>query len=147
MSTHTEHEHGAGQGHGVHQEEDRISTPAIIGVGVASLVVFLVASVVTGRYWQARGEASGPPVIPAEVGQNKIAMLEQQMFSSTRPFRGEWQRVAQLERLSSYGWVDQPAGIAHLPITDAMSLVVQGVRPMPVVPPEVPSLAPPGGQP
>jgi hypothetical protein len=147
MSTHTEHDHGAGHGHGVRQEEDRISTPAIIGVGVASLIVFIVASLVTGRYWHARGEANGPPVIPPEVGQNKIGMVEQQMFTSTRPFRGERRRAAQLERLSSYGWVDQSAGIAHLPITDAMSLVAHGVRPMPVVPPEVPSLAPPGGQP
>lgn len=147
MSTHDTHGAGSHGDHGVRQEEDRISTVAVVGVGVASLVVFTVASLVVARYWHGRVEAN-PVVIPAEVGQNKIGMVEQQMFGSTVPFRGERQRTAQLQRLSSYGWVDQPAGIAHLPIADAMSLVVKGVRPMPVVPPEPASQAPaPGGQP
>ena len=31
----------------------------------------------------------------------------------------------QLELLNSYGWVDQQAGIAHIPIDRAMELVVE----------------------
>lgn len=32
-------------------------------------------------------------------------------------------RADQLERLNSYGWVDQAGGIAHIPIDRAMELV------------------------
>ena len=34
-------------------------------------------------------------------------------------------RYGEEERLSSYGWVDQNAGIAHIPITRAMELIAQ----------------------
>ena len=30
----------------------------------------------------------------------------------------------QMETLNSYGWIDQAGGIAHIPIADAMELVV-----------------------
>ena len=33
--------------------------------------------------------------------------------------------AGQLERLNSYGWVDQQAGTAHIPIERAMELVVE----------------------
>ena len=34
----------------------------------------------------------------------------------------------QLELLNSYGWVDQQAGIAHIPIDRAMELVVEDAQ-------------------
>ena len=44
----------------------------------------------------------------------------------TQPFRDVHQlRQEQLERLSSYGWVDQGAGVVHIPIEDAMRVVVE----------------------
>jgi hypothetical protein len=32
-------------------------------------------------------------------------------------------RAAEIERLSSYGWVDRKAGVVHIPIERAMALV------------------------
>ncbi|HEY4843693.1 MAG TPA: hypothetical protein VIH78_17110 [Terriglobales bacterium] len=41
--------------------------------------------------------------------------------------------IEQEEQLNSYGWVDQKAGVAHIPIERAMELIVQ--RGLPTVPP------------
>jgi hypothetical protein len=41
--------------------------------------------------------------------------------------------VQQEEQLNSYGWVDQKAGVAHIPIERAMDLIVQ--HGLPTVPP------------
>jgi len=43
-------------------------------------------------------------------------------------------RAVQEQRLSSYGWVDEKAGRAHIPIADAMDLLVQ--RGIPARPPQ-----------
>jgi hypothetical protein len=131
--------------HGARSEEDRISTGAIIGVGVASLVVFLIASIVTSVYFQRRLDAHGPIAIPPEVGDSKIGMVEQQLFNGG-PLRGERDRARRLERLASYGWVEPNAGVVHLPIQEAMDLVVKGVRPQGAPGPGAAG-TPPGGQP
>jgi hypothetical protein len=156
----SERGHGHGEGHGapqgapdrerafgagsglVRSEEDRISTAKIVVVGVASLVIFFVASLATGMYLDARRTESGPPRVPPEIGSSKIGMVEQQIFERAR--RGERDRERREERLRSYGWVDRPAGVVHLPIERAMELVAGGVRPAPGgrAPPP-----PPGGQP
>ncbi|GAO02019.1 hypothetical protein [Anaeromyxobacter sp. PSR-1] len=145
MSDHVEHAHG------VRSEEDRIDTGKIIAVGVAALVVFFIGSYAAIAYLQdLRASREGPP-IPPEIGQNKIGMVEQQLFELS--VRGERDRTARRQRLASYGWVDRGAGVVHLPIDRAMDLVAQGIRPMPAPPVEpVPSQAPdlgpgPGGQP
>jgi hypothetical protein len=122
--------HGAQGGHGaVRSEEDRISTGKIVAVGVGSLVIFILASLVTSMYQQIRLGEHGPIPIPPEVGQSKIGMVEQQQFDVA--VRGERDRAARLERLGTYGWVDRSTGIAHVPIDVAMELVSKGVRPSP----------------
>jgi hypothetical protein len=120
--------HAAPPGHGqVRQEEDRIPQIPIIAVGVASLVIFFLASFVTIGYLRIR-EGDRPPLpVPAELGQSKIGLVEQQLFDLST--RGERDRQARMDRLGSYGWVDRRAGIVHLPIERAMELAAQGVRP------------------
>jgi hypothetical protein len=146
MSQPHEHEHA----HAVRSEEDRIDSARIVAVGVAALVVFFLGSLAATGYLQLRQSRHQGPPIPAEVGQSKIGMVEQQLFELS--VRGERDRAAKLRRLGSYGWVDREAGVVHLPIDEAMGLVLKGVRPMPVEPPpQPPSLDPlrtlPGGQP
>jgi hypothetical protein len=120
--------HAAPPGHGqVRQEEDRIPQIPIIVVGVASLVIFFLASFVTIGYLRVR-EGDRPPLpVPVELGQSKIGLVEQQLFELST--RGERDRQARMERLGSYGWVDRRAGVVHLPIERAMELSAQGVRP------------------
>ncbi len=123
--------HGAqGEGHGaVRSEEDRISTGKIVAVGVGSLVLFFLASLVTAMYQQVRLGEHGPIPIPPEVGQSKIGLVEQQQFDVA--VRGERDRAARVERLGTYGWVDRSAGVVHVPIDVAMELVAKGVRASP----------------
>ncbi len=136
--------HGAHGGHGaVRSEEDRISTGKIVAVGVGSLVLFFLASLVTSVYQQVRLGEHGPIPIPPEIGQSKIAMVEQQQFDLA--VRGERDRAARVERLGSYGWVDRSTGVAHVPIDLAMELVAKGVRASPG--PARQERTDPGGQP
>ncbi|HET8540381.1 MAG TPA: hypothetical protein VFL83_10965 [Anaeromyxobacter sp.] len=134
------------QGHahgGVRSEEDRISTSRIVAVGVGSLVVFFLAGLAASVYLAVRQGEHGPVPIPPEVGRSKIGMVEQQQFDLS--VRGERDRAARLERLRSYGWVDRPAGVVHVPIDLAMELVTKGVRAAPG--PAVEERPVPGGQP
>jgi hypothetical protein len=131
--------------HGVRSEEDRVSTVAIVGVGVGALLIFFLASLAASSYLHARYVERGPIAIPPEVGDSKIGLVEQQLFSGG-PLRGERDRARKLERLGSYGWVDRSAGVVHVPIQDAMALVARGTRPQgaPAAGATGPS---PGGQP
>jgi hypothetical protein len=67
------------------------------------------------------------PVIPAEAGQRKIGIVEQQLFENAN--RAEAVRRKQLERLGSYGWVDRDQGIVHIPVEEAMERTLKGARP------------------
>ncbi len=135
-------EQGAGHG-AVRSEEDRISTGKVVAVGVGSLVLFILASIVTSVYQQVREGEHGPLPVPPELGQSKIGIVEQQQFDLA--VRGERDRAARLERLESYGWVDRSTGVVHVPIDVAMDLVAKGVRASSA--PARPERTDPGGQP
>ena len=116
--------------HAVRAEEDRISTGTIVAVGVASLLVFFVASAVAVRTLHARRAEllpDGPAPIPAEIGRAKSGMVEQQVAATTETAT-LW-RDAQRRHLSSYGWVDRKAGVIRIPIDRAMDLAARGERP------------------
>ncbi len=115
--------------HGARSEEDRISTGSIVAVGVASLVVFFLASAVAVSYLRVSQGERPPLPIPPEIGRSKIGMVEQQPFEVA--VRGERDRAVRRARLGSLGWVDRAAGVAHVPIEQAMDLVAKGVRPAP----------------
>jgi hypothetical protein len=115
--------------HAARSEDDRISTGKIVAIGVGSLVVFFLASLVTVTYLRVREGDHGPLPVPPEVGRSKIGLVEQQPFAVA--VRGERDRAARLERLRSWGWVDRDAGVAHVPIDRAMELVTKGVRAVP----------------
>jgi len=124
----TANELAAGHGHGgVRSEADLVPGARIVLVGVGALAVFLVGSLLTVGYLRGREAARGPLPVPAEMGGSKVGLVEQQLF--TRVDRGERVRARDLERLSSYGWVDRKAGVAHIPIDEAMQLVAGGARP------------------
>ena len=44
----------------------------------------------------------------------------------TQPFKDIYLlRQNELERLTTYGWVDKNAGVAHIPVEDAMRLFIE----------------------
>jgi len=121
----TEHAHS---GHPP-AEADRIDSWKIAAVGIGSLLVFLVASVVTVHWMYRQQAALNPahPAMPAEAGQRKVGLVEQQLFENAN--HAEALRRRQLERLGSYGWVDREKGLVHIPIDRAMDLAAKGERP------------------
>jgi len=116
--------------HLVRAEEDRISSGRIVAVGIASLLLFFLASLAATRMMERDRAAllpDGPPPPPSEVGQRKIGIVEQQPFAQTRT-GPEW-KAEQRRRLDGYGWVDRKEGLVRIPVDRAMDLVVQGERP------------------
>lgn len=119
--------HGAGHGHGVRSEEDRIPSLPIVLVGVGALVIFFLASWATVAFLRVR-EGDRPLLpVPQEIGQSKIGLVEQQLFETST--RGQRDLQARRGQLGSYGWVDRKAGVVRIPIERAMELSAQGVRP------------------
>jgi hypothetical protein len=134
-------EHQPEHGH-PRSEDDRISSGKIVAVGVGALVVFFIASWITAAYLFATVNERPVPPMPAEIGQSKIGMVEQDPFALA--FRGERDRAARLEHLDGYGWIDRERGIVHLPIGRAMDLYLKGRR---ATGPEPGAAPPKGGQP
>jgi hypothetical protein len=117
--------------HATRAEPDRIGTPRILAVGAASLIFFFAASWATIRYvyepTRAEMLPDGPAAPPSEIGRNKIGIVEQRLFGLAVEPAG-W-RARQVERLTTWGWVDRKAGVVHVPIGDAMARVARGERP------------------
>ncbi len=125
MSVHEQATHAPG----VRSEEDRISSGKVVAVGIASLVLFIITSLIVSVYFEKRLASAQLPPAPPDMGSSKIGMVEQQFYGIAQ--RGMQDRAARLERLGSYGWVDRAAGVAHIPIDRAMELVEKGVRARP----------------
>ncbi len=111
------------------QAEEIISWFKVIGIGVGALVVFAVATFVVWKYLEAREKAlqpGGPAVIPAQLGQTEIGIVDQVPFDVTRVLQKY--RDESIARLSSWGWMDRKQGTIHMPIDRAMDLVLQEQR-------------------
>ncbi len=108
------------------QAEEGIHWFAVIGTGVGSVIVFTIAVLIVFRMMHAREKAlqpQGPMAAPTEIGQNEINIVDQVPFGVSRAVQGY--RRSQLERLESWGWIDRKAGTVHMPIGDAIDLVVK----------------------
>lgn len=120
-------------------EDDRVDSRAVLLVGLAALVIFAAAGAAAGIYLQKTTAARPAAGLPPEIGQTKIALVEQSLFYDGNVLRADRDRAARQARLDGAGWVDQARGVAHIPIADAMALVAAGVR----VPAANPPVAPP----
>ena len=74
-------------------EDKNLPYRKIVGVGVASLVIF------------------------------GLGIVNQRLFSLDQ--RAAQKRLQQMNRLNTYGWLDRPSGVAHVPIDVAMDMLVQ----------------------
>ena len=108
------------------QAEEIINWFAVIGVGLGSLVIFAIATLVVWKYMNAREkplQPTGPAAIPSQLGQGEIGIVDQVPFDVTRAL--QMYRNESVERLSSWGWMDRKQGTIHMPIDRAMDLVLQ----------------------
>ena len=116
---------------GVAAEPDRVSVGSIVKFAVLLLVVSAVSMVVVWglfRLLEARTRATeaGPTPVEAErplTAEQKLPprpRLEIDPRADLALLRAE-----EDARLSSYGWVDKPAGFVRIPIDRAMDLMVE----------------------
>jgi hypothetical protein len=127
MANHADLEYGPTPADAEYEHTD--IDPGIAGkfavwLGVA---VALSVGIVYGTFWlfEGREQTWNQEVqrFPLAVGQVKEPPTPR---LQTQPFKDVWQlKQGQMERLTSYGWVDQGTGVVHIPIDDAMRLVAE----------------------
>jgi hypothetical protein len=111
----------------VHQEEDVVADRKLAWIGIVVLIVSVVsvgiAALLMGTD-QARLGGRPAERVKAEgyVAPPTLGLIEQTLIEHEA--RGTDQRRLEEERLHRYGWVDRPHGVAHIPIDEAMDLVV-----------------------
>jgi hypothetical protein len=110
----------------VRHEPTDAETPAVLRVLLGLLVV--TAVVAGGLVYLTKGlvsfERTGdPPQAPLAQDAGRVPpepRLQTQPFADIEHQRAEERRV-----LSSYGWVDERAGVVHIPIERAKELLLQ----------------------
>jgi len=107
-------------------ENDRVDSRTVLLVGFGSLAIFVLAGAAAVGYIRHSNAVTPQAALPAEVGQDKIGLVEQQLFDSN--LRGGRDRGARQAHLEGYGWIDRPGGVLHIPVAEAMALVARGVR-------------------
>ena len=116
----------------------------LVGLAVVGIAVYFILRGMYA-YLDARSEAHQPPHNPLVAAQPEVRnvprreMQEQikTTFPDPRLEENERQELTQFreseeDTLNSYGWVDEPAGVVHIPIQRAMELIAQ--RGLPVQP-------------
>ena len=104
------------------QADERVASGKVLLIGILSLLVFGGATCWSTRIWRetrARLEPTGPG---AEIGKAEIGIVDQPPFETLRA--AERTRNSEVERLSSYGWVDRDKGVIHVPIDKAIEQYV-----------------------
>jgi hypothetical protein len=132
MSTSAQSSHAAGHGTAaeVAAAQQEMSWPWIIGVGVGSIAIFALATIWSTHILnttRAEMQPGGPPPIPKQVDQYEVGIVNLRVFALDQ--RAAQKRLQQMERLRSYGWVDREAGVAHIPIDEAMKMYVAEQQP------------------
>ena len=103
--------------------------PGIAGKFALWLAIAMALSggIVYGTFWlfEGREQTWNADVqrFPLAVGQVKEPPTPR---LQTQPFKDVWQlKQGQMDKLQTYGWVDQGTGVVHIPIDDAMRIVAE----------------------
>ena len=139
-------------GHGVEYERNDLGSGGVfgflIGLAITGIVIYFIVHAMYNyldRYEQSQMTAMSPlsrPEDSAMIGARQVAPnYPQNKFKDNgAPLlevdeRGQLKTFVldQEKQLNSYGWVDEKAGVAHIPIDHAMDLLAQ--RGLPVYQP------------
>ena len=90
-----------------------------------AIAMLMSGAIVYGTFWWFEGRAETmnreAQLFPLAVGQQKEPPAPR---LQTQPFKDVYQlKSGQLEKLNSYGWVDQATGVVHIPIDEAMRII------------------------
>jgi len=137
--------HGhSNQGHSGHEtefEREDLSTRSafafMIGLAIVGLVIYFI---IAGMYsfldkYERSQMATASPLVTSKGAISRVvtqADMDKAFKDNGAPMletdeRGEFRDflINQENQLNSYGWVDEKAGVAHIPIERAMELTVQ----------------------
>ncbi|HVZ72517.1 MAG TPA: hypothetical protein VHJ20_09090 [Polyangia bacterium] len=124
--------HGHDQAPGTGGDQDAVDYGKVIGVGVASLLIFAVSI-----WWSsiilhsARADVVAKTGVPKEVPSREmpaeIGIVDQVPFNADHRLVG-W-RAERKAYLEGYGWVDRSKGVVHIPIDLALQQVAGGASP------------------
>lgn len=110
----------------VHQEEDVVASRSLLKIYVVSILVGALGVFFAGVILAASTGALQPSLAGPKGPQPALAQLSHVEQTPIRDSeRGIDLRRAQLRELASWGWVDRKAGIAQIPIDEAMDVVVE----------------------
>ncbi len=110
----------SGPGHETRDLKPRTILLFGIGLSITILICLAIANWMF-HYFAAVQTASGPALSPlAKQEAPSGPHLQAHAPEDLRKFRGEEEAI-----LNSYGWVNQQAGVARIPIDRAMQLLVQ----------------------
>lgn len=113
---------------GLRHETRDIFVPAIV---LFLLICAFLAVIMHAGLWGWLRELRGPRILEEAAdwpaGQRTMRAFPALQVSPA----GDWTdyRLEQEEKLNSYGWVNQTAGVVHVPIAEAMEQVLQNGLP------------------
>jgi hypothetical protein len=125
------------------EREDLAAKPILLFLGGLVLICVLVALFLRGMYsyldsYDNRHQLPQNPLVqPSTASTREVEPGDITKFPEPRLESSERQeindfRIQEEKTLNSYGWVDQSAGIVHIPIDRAMQLLAQ--RGLPTLP-------------
>jgi hypothetical protein len=124
MSVHPPEENLGPEPPRIEPESDPVSYPKV-ALGLLLVMAVFAAAVGVARWLQVTtlgpGEESLP--LPAVLGQPEIHGVNQPLFRLDD--RARRRRAKDAQRLRSYGVVDADAGLAHIPIEEAMERLIE----------------------
>ncbi|MDP9162021.1 MAG: hypothetical protein M3O09_17575 [Acidobacteriota bacterium] len=145
MTEHLGHGHPEGMRHEEvgYERQDMRSKPVLIALAVLGIIVLLVHLFLTGVfhlagwYYEKTLPPKNPMVTETNTDTRIVPSSEPMKFPEPRLEQNERLemhdfRMAEEKTLNSYGWVDEQAGQAHMPIEKAMEMVAQ--RGLPTTP-------------
>ena len=105
--------------------DDEVSVPGVMWTTVGLALVCGLGMLVTWGmqgYFAARADVTQPSPIPEA---NESRLPEGPLLQRSPEGELEAMNHEMAERLGSYGWADQPAGVVHIPIEKAMDILVE----------------------
>lgn len=110
--------------------QDDVDYGKVVGVGVASLIVFALSIAWAGHLFHSKvrdTEAETGRAREFDRTRQEIGIVDQIPFAADKRLP-EW-RAERAKVLSGYGWVDRSKGTVHIPIEEAMAKVAAGAMP------------------
>src|SRR5450755_4955643 len=133
-------------GHETEYEHEDLGTRGVfafmIGLSIVGIVIYFI---IVGMYtfldkYERSQMATASPLVTTQGAMSRVvtqADMDKAFKDNGAPMlevneRGQFRDylMNQENQLNSYGWVDEKAGVAHIPIERAMALIVQQKLPV-----------------